>query len=119
MAYFILGYFSMKLGKSVDGHEQIIIWKFHWNCPRNKRWRANIMANVQKNVILHYKNFYFGKICAETCSSLKQLDEVIHFLLQFTKQLICWHVPLPCPYCHHFSLQMLSIPTWGSADYHF
>jgi hypothetical protein len=25
MAYFILGYFSMKLGKSVDGHEQIII----------------------------------------------------------------------------------------------
>jgi hypothetical protein len=25
MAYFILGYFSTKLGTSVDGHEQIII----------------------------------------------------------------------------------------------
>jgi hypothetical protein len=25
MAYFILGYFSTKLGKSVDGHKKIII----------------------------------------------------------------------------------------------
>jgi hypothetical protein len=25
MAYFILGYFSMKLGTCVDGHEKIII----------------------------------------------------------------------------------------------
>jgi hypothetical protein len=25
-----------------------------------------IMANVQENVILHYKTFYFGKTCAET-----------------------------------------------------
>jgi hypothetical protein len=25
MAYFIFGYFSTKLGKSVDGHEKIII----------------------------------------------------------------------------------------------
>jgi hypothetical protein len=25
-----------------------------------------ITANVQENVILHYKTFYFGKTCAET-----------------------------------------------------
>jgi hypothetical protein len=25
-----------------------------------------IMANVQENVILHYKTFYFSKTCAET-----------------------------------------------------
>jgi hypothetical protein len=24
------------------------------------------MANVQENVILHYKTFYFSKTCAET-----------------------------------------------------
>jgi hypothetical protein len=29
MAYFIFGYFSTKLGTSIDGHEQIIIRKFH------------------------------------------------------------------------------------------
>jgi hypothetical protein len=37
MAYFILGYFSTKLGTSVDGHEKIMTWKFHWNRPRNKQ----------------------------------------------------------------------------------
>jgi hypothetical protein len=29
MAYFIFGYFSMKLGTSVDGHGKIIILKLH------------------------------------------------------------------------------------------
>jgi hypothetical protein len=58
------------------GHEKIITWKFHWNRQRNKRWRASSVQNlylygkcthwVQENVILHYKFFYFGKICAET-----------------------------------------------------
>jgi hypothetical protein len=28
--------------------------------------KINITANVQENVILHYKTFYFGKTCAET-----------------------------------------------------
>jgi hypothetical protein len=59
MAYFIFGYFSMKLGKYVDGHEKIIAWNFHWNRPRNKRWRANIAQNLYyqrqmySNVIIH------------------------------------------------------------------
>jgi hypothetical protein len=41
MTYSIFGYFSTKLGTSVDGREKIIIWKFHWNRPRNNGWRAN------------------------------------------------------------------------------
>jgi hypothetical protein len=43
-------YFSTKLGTSVDGHEKIITWKFHWNRRRNKWYRANIV-----------KNLYYGK----------------------------------------------------------
>jgi hypothetical protein len=37
------------------------------------------MANVQENVILHYKTFYFGKTCAETWnfSLPKKLDLTI------------------------------------------
>jgi hypothetical protein len=46
MAYFIFGDFSTKLGTSVDLHEKIIIWKFHWNRPWNKWQRANIVRNL-------------------------------------------------------------------------
>jgi hypothetical protein len=78
MAYFIFGYFSTKLGTSVDGHEKIIIWTFHWNRPRNKWWRVNIVQKFYygKCTGKQYQNFYFSKTCAETWnfSLPKKLD---------------------------------------------
>jgi hypothetical protein len=77
MAYFIFGYLSTKLGPSVDGHEKIIIWKFHWNNGKRALLsKICITANIQENVILHYKTFYFGKTCSETWnfSLPKKLD---------------------------------------------
>jgi hypothetical protein len=73
MAYFIIGYLSTKLGTSVDGHEQIITWMFHWNHPGNER---QMYRHWQENMILHYKTFYFGKTSAETwhVSLPKKLD---------------------------------------------
>jgi hypothetical protein len=29
------------------------------------------MANVQEDVILHYKTFYFGKTCTETAKKIR------------------------------------------------
>jgi hypothetical protein len=78
MVYFIFGYFSTKLGTS--GHEQIMTWKCHWNRVINGREpilsKICIIANVQKNMILQYKFFYFSKTCAETWNSSlpKKLD---------------------------------------------
>jgi hypothetical protein len=53
MAYFILGYFSTK----------IITWKFHWNLPRNKRYRVNIVQRQMYRKTWFYttKHFIFAK----------------------------------------------------------
>jgi hypothetical protein len=70
MAYFILGYFSTKLGISVDGHKKIISFiEIALEITGREPILSNICIteNVQENVILHYnKTCYFGKTCAET-----------------------------------------------------
>jgi hypothetical protein len=74
MAYFIFGYFSMKFGISVDGHKKLISFieiTQEINGREPILSKICIMANVQENIILHYKTFYFGtfyfgKTCADT-----------------------------------------------------
>jgi hypothetical protein len=53
MAYFIFRYFSTKLGTSVYGHEQIIPQEINGGEPILSK--ICITANVQENVISHYK----------------------------------------------------------------
>jgi hypothetical protein len=54
---------SLRIAKEINGREQILS-------------KICITANVQENVTLHYKTFYFGKTCAETLnfSLPKKLD---------------------------------------------
>jgi hypothetical protein len=47
------GFSFIQIAKEMNGTEPILS-------------NICIMANVQENVILHYKTFYFGKTCAET-----------------------------------------------------
>jgi hypothetical protein len=70
----------MKLGTSVDGHAKIIIWKFHWNRPRNKRYRAIpilskicISANVHVGKLFTLKvQTFYSKLEISHCQ--KKLD---------------------------------------------
>jgi hypothetical protein len=60
MAYFIFGYFSTKFGTYVDGHEETITWKFHWNHPQEINCRANTVQNL-----------YHGKCTGKRDSALQ------------------------------------------------
>jgi hypothetical protein len=54
------------------------------------------MANVQENVILYYKTFYFGKTCAETlkCLILKALNLHLKLLLLGLQKALNLHLKL-------------------------
>jgi hypothetical protein len=92
MAYFIFGYFSTKLGTSVDGQE------INGREPILSKMCINT-ANVQeKNVILHYKAYYFGKICAtiRNFSLPKKLDLRKNKLFRDRPSSFCSRYPNMC-----------------------
>jgi hypothetical protein len=67
---FYFGYFSMKLGTSIDGHEQIITWRFHWN-RQEINGREPILSKIciTANVHVYRKKWFCTTklfICAET-----------------------------------------------------
>jgi hypothetical protein len=66
MAYFICGYFSTKLGTWIRRSDSFIEIAQEIMGREPILSKICIAANVQENVILHYKTFYFGKTCAET-----------------------------------------------------
>jgi hypothetical protein len=58
--------------KDVSQRSILYFWIFFnetWHCPRNKRYRERILskicitANVQVNVILHYKTLFQQNMC--------------------------------------------------------
>jgi hypothetical protein len=81
MVYFIFWIFfneTWHICRWADGHEKIITWKFHWNRPRNKWYRANIVQNL-----------YYGK-CTGKRSKTWNFSLPKKFDLRKTKHFRDW-----------------------------